>query len=149
MRSATTGAVSGCLVWIIACGVISMCLLPVSMAVGGITSTSDFAIQQTAPIVCPENTTPAVRTYASTTTDENGNRQPATAYVLQCLDASGEVVMEDPVGYAFIWMGVIAVIGLSLSAVLAFVLAAPAGVLITKFINRLKKPNPTQNIEPQ
>ena len=57
--------------------------------------------------------------------------------------------MEDPISYAFIWIGVIAVIGLVLSAVLAFVLAAPAGVLITKFINRMKKPNPTQNIEPQ
>jgi len=149
MRSATTGAVSGCLVWIIACGVISMCLLPVSMAVGGITSTSDFAIQQIAPIVCPENTTPNVRTYASTTTDENGNRQPATAYVLQCLDASGDVVMEDPISYAFIWIGIIAVIGLVLSGVLAFILAAPAGVLIAKFINRIRKPNQVENIEPR
>jgi len=63
MKSATTGAVSGCLVWVIACGVLSMCILPVSMAIGGITSVSDFAIQQTAAIVCPNNTTPDVRTY--------------------------------------------------------------------------------------
>jgi hypothetical protein len=110
---------------------------------------SDFAIQKTGSIVCPENTTPDVRTYATTTTDENGNRQPSTAYVLQCVDASGNVVKEDPVGYAFIWTGIIASIGLVFSGVLAFLFAAPAGVLITKFINRIRKPNLAENIEPQ
>jgi len=139
MKQATTGTISGCLVWIIACGVISMCILPVSMAIGGITSVSDFAIQQTGAIVCPDNTTPDVRTYATTTTDENGNRQPSTAYVLQCLDTSGNVVKEDPVGYAFLWMGIIAGIGLIVSGLLAFLLAAPAGVLIARLANRLKK----------
>jgi len=149
MKSATTGAVSGCLVWIISCGIISMCILPVSMAIGGITSVSEFAIQKTGTIVCPENTIPKVRTYATITTDENGTRQPSTAYVLQCVDAGGEILMEDPVGYAFIWIGIIVLIGLVLSGVLAFVLAAPAGVIITKFINRIKKPKMAENIEPQ
>jgi len=139
MKSSTTGAVSGCLVWIIACGVIGMCVLPVSMAIGGITSVSDFAIRQTGEFVCPENTTPDVRTYPTTTTDEFGNRQPSTAYVLQCLDSSGAVVMEDPVGYSFIWIGIITGIGLVLSGVLAFVLAAPAGMLIAKLFSKLKK----------
>ena len=148
MKSATTGAVSGCLVWIIACGVISMCILPVSTAIGGITSVSDFAIQQIGAIVCPENTTPDVRTYETTTTSD-GFTRPSTAYVLQCKDAGGEIVMEDPVGYAFIWIGILAAIGLILSGVLAFLFAAPAGVLITKFINRIKKPKMAENIEPQ
>ena len=148
MKSATTGAVSGCLVWIIACGIISMCILPVSTAVGGITAGSDFAIQQIGAIVCPENTTPDVRTYETTTTSD-GFTRPSTAYVLQCKDAGGEIVMEDPVGYAFIWIGIIVAIGLVISGVLAFVLAAPAGVLITKLVNRIRKPNPAENIEPQ
>lgn len=139
MKQATTGTISGCIVWIIACGVISMCSLPVSMAIGGITSVSDFAIQKTGAIVCPDNTTPDVRTYATTTTDENGNRQPSTAYVLQCVDASGNVVKEDPVGYAFLWIGIFAAVGLVFSGVLAFVFAAPAGVLIARLANRLKK----------
>ncbi len=148
MKQASTGVVSGCLVWIIACGVISMCIMPVSTAIGGITSVSDFAIQKTGALVCPENTTPDVRTYATTTTSD-GFTRPSTAYVLQCVDTSGEVVMEDPVGYAFIWIGIISGIGLVLSGVLAFVLAAPAGVLISKVLNRIRKPNSSQNIEPQ
>ena len=139
MKQATTGTISGCLVWIIAFGAISTCILPISMGIGGFTSVSDFAIQQTGRIVCPENTTPDVRTYATTTTDEYGNRQPSTAYVLQCVDASGDVVKEDPVGYAFLWIGIVMVIGLLITGVLAFVLAAPAGVLIAKLANRMKK----------
>jgi len=116
-----------------------MCFLPVSMAVGGMTSVTDFAIRQTGAIVCPDNTTTDVRTYATTTTDENGNRQPSTAYVLQCVDASGNVVKEDPVGYAFIWIGMITVLGLILAGVLAFIFAVPAGVLITNLAGRFKK----------
>ena len=139
MKQASTGTLSGCIVWVIAFMVIGACIVPATMIVGGITSFTDFAIQQTGRIICPENTTPDVRTYATTTTDEFGNRQPATAYVLQCKDASGEVVLEDPVGYAFLWMGILAGIGLIFSGILAFVLAAPAGVLIAKFLSRIKK----------
>ena len=139
MNSAKTGTLSGLIVWIIACGLISSCLGPAAMMVGGFTSVSDFAIQRMGALICPENTTPDVRTYATTTTDENGNRQPSTAYVLQCKDASGEVVMEDPVGYAFLWMGILVGIALILSVVLAFVFAAPAGVLIARLLGRRTK----------
>jgi len=133
MKQATTGTISGCLVWIIAFGVISMCILPISMAIGGMTSITDFAIKQTGAIVCPDNTTPKIRSFA---TYGSG---PSTTSVLQCVDAGGDVVKEDPVGFAFLWIGIIAVIGLILSGVLAFVLAAPAGVLIAKLFSKLKK----------
>ncbi len=101
MKSATTGAVSGCLVWIIAFIVISMCILPISFAGSMFTMTSDFAIRQTGTMVCPDNTTPEVRSFA---TYGSG---PSTTYVLECVDASGEVVQESPVGYAFIWIGIL------------------------------------------
>jgi len=65
MKQATTGTISGCLVWIIAFGVISMCILPISMAVGGITSVTDFAVKQTGAIVCPDSTTPKIRSFAT------------------------------------------------------------------------------------
>ena len=132
MKQAATGTISGCLVWIIAFGVISACVLPISMAVGGMTSVTNFAVKQTGAIVCPNNTTPKIRSFA---TYGSG---PSTTSVLQCVDASGNVVKEDPVGFAFLWIGIIAVIGLIISALLAFALAAPAGVLIGRFINRMK-----------
>ena len=148
MKSATTGTIAGCLVWVMACGAISMCILPVSFVTSMFTSHSDYAIQQTGVIVCPDNTTPDVRTYATTTTDENGNRQPSTAYVLQCVDAGGNVVKEDPVGYAFLWVGIFAAIGLVISGLLAFILAAPAGMLISKLFNSMKRQNIAENMEP-
>jgi hypothetical protein len=134
MKQATTGAVSGCLVWVIAFCLISLCILPISFAGSMFTMTSDFAIRQTGAIVCPDNTTPEIRSFA---TYGSG---PSTTSVLECVDASGEVVMEDPVGFAFLWIGIITVIGLLITGVLAFVFAAPAGVLIAKLIDKLKKP---------
>ena len=133
MKEATTGAISGCLIWVITFGVISMCILPVSIAVGGITSVTDFAVKQTGTIVCPDNTTPKIRSFA---TYGSG---PSKTSVLQCMNASGIVVKEDPISFAVLWIGIIAVIGLMIAALLAFALAAPAGVLIGSLINRIKK----------
>jgi len=45
MKQAATGTISGCLVWIITFGVINICILPISMAAGGMTSVTDFAVK--------------------------------------------------------------------------------------------------------
>ena len=148
MKSTSTGAVSGCIIWFIVFGLLSSCLLPVGMFIGGFTSVTDFAMKTLEPLICPDGTTAQSRSYATTTNDEFGNSQPSTAYVMQCVDANGEVVKEDPVAYAFIWIGILSGIGLILAGILAFIFAAPAGVLITRLINRNKKPNMAENIEP-
>lgn len=148
MNNKATGTLSGCVVWIIAFGILSVCILPVAMVIGSITSFSNFAMQTLEPIICPEGTTAESYSYATTTTDEYGNSQPSTAYELHCVDANGVVVKEDPVLYAFVWVGIIALIGLVIAGLLAFVLAAPIGVLITKLLNRRKKSNVETNIEP-
>jgi len=149
VKKTSTGVVSGCLVWILAFGIITACILPVSMAIGGFTSASDFAINFTGKIICPDGTTPESYFYATTTRDENGNSQPSTAYELHCVAANGEILESDPVGYAFLWIGIFIFIGIVLTGMLAFALAAPAGVLISKLLNRIKKSNVTENIEPQ
>ena len=138
MKSATAGAISGCLVWGIVFGAISTCLFPLAMMAGGFTSASSFAMQTLGPWICPSGTTAQPYSYATTTTDEFGNSRPSTAYELHCVDESGEVVKNDPVLYAFLWIGTIAIVGLAVSALLAFALAAPAGVLIGRLINRGK-----------
>jgi uncharacterized membrane protein YdjX (TVP38/TMEM64 family) len=48
-----------------------------------------------------------------------------------------------------VWIGIIALIGLVIAALLAFALAAPAGALIAKFLNRRQKSNVETNIEPE
>ncbi len=146
MKSATAGTLSGCIVWVIVFGLISACLFPVAVMVGGFTSASSFAMQTLAPLICPEGTTAESYSYATTTTDEFGNSQPSTAYELHCVDESGQVVKNDPVLYAFLWIGIIALIGLVISALLAFALAAPAGVLIGRLIGRNKKASEFSNM---
>ena len=149
MKSTTTGTISGCIVWIIVFGVISSCMLPAAMMIGGFTSASSLAIKTLAPMICPKGTTGESYSYQTTTTDDYGNPEPATAYELHCVDANGEVIKKDPILYAFLWMGIIAVIGLILAGLLAFALAAPAGVLIARLFNRGQKPAATMNIEPR
>jgi len=149
MKSARTGTISGCVVWFIVFCIISTCIIPVASMVGGFSSGSDLAVRTVGPMVCPENTTPKIHTYATTSRDDNGFETPATGYEIQCFDATGEVVKTDPVAYAFIWMGTIAAIGLILTGILAFVFAAPAGVLIARLLNRNKKDNQVINIEPK
>jgi hypothetical protein len=136
MKSATTGTISGCILGLIVFCLISSCLTPVAWFIGGFTSVTDFAMQTVGQFICPEGTSVGYRTYETTSTDQYGNRQPSTAYVLQCLEADGDVVQEDQVGYAFIWMGGLVVMGLILAGGLAFALAAPAGALIARFLNR-------------
>ena len=145
----TTGTLSGCIVWIIVFGILSLCLLPVSMVVGGFTSVSRFAMQTLESVICPAGTTAEPYSYATTTTDEFGNSQPSTAYELHCVDIDGTVVKKDPILYAFLWMGIIAFIGLGIAVLLAFAFAAPAGILIAKMLNRNKKVDIEANIEPE
>jgi hypothetical protein len=64
---------------------------------------------------------------------------PSTTSVLECVDASGNIVKEDTVSFASIWIGIIALIGLFIAALLAFAFATPARVLIGRLINRMKK----------
>ena len=136
MNAAKTGTISGCIVWIIVFGILSACIFPAAMMIGAFTSVSKFAMQTIGPIICPDGTSAESYSYATTTTDEYGNTQPSTAYELHCVDENGVILKKDPVLYAFLWMGIIAVIGLGISALFAFALAAPAGVLIAKLLDR-------------
>jgi len=149
MKKSSTGVISGCLVWILAFGVISACIVPIFSVVGSISSASNPAINFTGKFICPDGTTSESYSYSTTSRDENGVSHPATAYELHCVATNGEVLKSDPVGYAFLWTGIFIFIGIVLTAILAFALAAPAGVLISKLMNRMRKPNVAQNIEPQ
>jgi ABC-type phosphate transport system permease subunit len=147
MKNTTAGALSGCLVWLLSIAVISSCILPIFFVAGSITSFSQYAITFTGKFLCPTGTTPQGYTYATTTRDEYGNVHPATGMELHCVDQNGALIKNDPVVYAFAWIGIFAVIGLLISAILAFVFATPAGILITRLLNRRRKPDISANIE--
>jgi hypothetical protein len=146
MNNAKTTAISGCLIWFLLISIIGSCVMPVFFMVGGFSSSSDYAINTTGGWLCPEGTTPESYSYATTSRDENGFEHPATAYELHCVDSRGTVVKNDPILYAFIWIGIWAGIGLILSGVLTFIFAVPGGMLVTKLLNKMKSPRASTNI---
>jgi hypothetical protein len=140
MKSAKTGTVTGCIVWVLVFGLLCACLLPVTMIVGSITSTvtGDSVARILGPRLCPENSTAEIYTYQTTSTDSNGFETPSTAYEMRCVDSNGNVVKELGPNYAFIWTGLLGGAGLVLAAILAFLLAAPVGALIARVTNKNK-----------
>ena len=141
MKSAAAGTVSGCVVWMIVFCIMSMCSLSAVMAVGAVTATSDFTVEIMGRYLCPPDSTAETITHPSTSTDSNGNTIPSTAYEMQCVDSDGKIVRAPSPDYAFIWLGVLGAAALLLSVLFAFLLAAPAGVLIASLTNRLRKSN--------
>ena len=141
MKSETAGVASGCVIWAIVFGILATCLGSVAMLVGGLTFGTDLAVRTVGPLVCPDNTTPHVNTYATTSTDDNGIESPATGYEMQCLDEDNTVVKTDSVGFGFYWMGILVAAGAILAALLSFLVAGPAGVLIARLINKNRGAN--------
>ena len=138
MKTAKTGAISGCIIWVLLIGIVSSCIVPVFLFVATLTSFTEFAVKTMGGFLCPPETSPIRNSYQTTTRDEFGNSRPSTAYELQCVESTGEVVKRDPIMYAVIWNGAFAGVGLLAAIGLAFVIAAPAGALISKALNRTK-----------
>ncbi|GAB4499944.1 MAG: hypothetical protein OHK003_17990 [Anaerolineales bacterium] len=138
-------AVSGCLIWFVLITFIGSCIMPIAFMVGGISSTSDFAIENVGVFICPEGTAPRSHSYETTSVDEYGISQPATAYELQCEDSNGDVVETDPILYAFIWIGIVALLGVAATVILSFILAVPGGMLVTRVVNSIRVKNVLQN----
>ena len=134
MKSATTGAVSGCVVWMFMfCG-LSACLISITIPVGSfaIELSPDFIEDILGPYLCPQDSTAVI-----VTRPISGVRAASTN--LQCVDSNGIAVSEPSPDGLFIWVGIFAVTGLILSALIAFLLAAPTGVSIAYLSNRLLK----------
>lgn len=141
MNNTKTTAISGCVIWFLLISVIGSCVMPVFFMVGSFTSFSEYAIKTTGGFLCPAGTTPESYSYSSTSFDEFGTPENGTAYELHCVDASGTVVKSDPIFYAFLWIGIWALIGAVVSGLLTFVFAVPGGMLVTKLLNKLKRPS--------
>ncbi len=140
MKSAATGTLSGCVVWVIVFFALLTCLIPVAAFVGGLSSTlaAEFVAGILEPYLCTEGSHAEIITFQTTSIDDFGNAQPATGFEMQCVNAQGEITRESSPDYGFIWLGVLGLAALILSVVLAFLLAAPAGVLIARLFSGRK-----------
>lgn len=141
MKSVAAGTTSGCVLWLIAFCILSACLFPVIMFVGGFSTTlsADFVAGVVGPYLCPENSTGEIITYQTTSRDEFGTEHPATGFAMQCVDANGNIVREPSADYGFYWIAALAVLSLVAAAVLGFFFAAPIGGLVTYVGSRLRR----------
>ena len=136
MKSASTGAASGCLVWLIVFGGLSTCLCPFAAAAGGLTANFDPVVGLVGPWFCPKGSTATIHTFDTTGTDTDGTPIRTTGSEMVCVDASGTVVTNAGPTYALVWVGILLGAGLVVAAILSVVLAVPAGVAFARWSNR-------------
>ncbi|MBK8904928.1 MAG: hypothetical protein IPM53_27360 [Anaerolineaceae bacterium] len=140
MKATAVGTTSGCVIWILAFGLVSLCLCPIAVVIGTLSTTlgADTVAGILGPYLCPDESTAEVVTFQTTTTDEFGNLEPATGYELQCVNAAGDVVQEGSPDFAFYWVGLLMLVSLVVAAGLAFLVAAPLGAFIARRSSRAK-----------
>ncbi len=124
MERKSNRLLSGCLIWVVAFLLVSGCLVPASLFIGGMSTffSEDLIASTIGPFLCPENTTPAINTYESTETDVDGFPRQATYYEMVCLDSNGISIKNLGGSYALIWSGIFALLSLVLAAILSVVL---------------------------
>jgi len=139
MKATAVGATSGCIIWILAFGLVSTCLCPLAAVIGSLSSTlgAKSIVSIMEPYLCPDDSTAEVITFDTTTTDEFGNESPATGYEMQCVDAAGNVVRASNPDYAFYWVGLLALGSLIVSGGAAFLVTAPLGAFIARRRSRI------------
>jgi hypothetical protein len=139
MKSLTSGTISGCLTWVILFVVSIPCVWPLFFITLSLATHTDFSYQLMQPILCPAGTTLKVRTFDTTTTDSSHHSIGAVGHDMNCVDANDNLQKKDViVEYLLWWRGFGIIGGAIISALLAFLLAAPAGVLVARFFGRTK-----------
>jgi hypothetical protein len=132
--AAATGAVSGCVVWVILSVVPSMCLVPVACVFTLFTTTSDLAAGIIGPLVCPKGTQAQIEVAPTTYVDDQGFTRESTGREMVCVDEAGVVAARPAHLPNWIWTGLVSGAALALAAGLGLVFAAPAGVVLGRRI---------------
>lgn len=138
MKRISASALAAVLIWLIAFSVCAAILSSAAMVIAGITSTvyADSVAGILEPALCPSGSKAEIVTHQTIIHD--GTRDyPATAYEMQCVKASGEIVRAPSADYSFYWTGILVLIGMIIAAVGAGVLAVPLGAVIGKLLARV------------
>jgi len=118
MKSMKMGVGSGCVVWILLIGVLSMCILSSSIIVGIGAPPDEFTLHTTGKFLCPAGSTP--ETYV-----HEWGVDRIKDYEIYCVDADGHVMEITSTGHAFLLEGIFMLAGLIIAVGLLFAMAAP------------------------
>lgn len=136
--SKTVGAVSGCAVWAIVAALLATCLVPVACVFTLFTSSTELAARVVGPLVCPAGATATVERGLVSYVDDDGFTREAMGAEIVCVNAQGTVVARPAPLPNWLWSGLVSVAALVLAGGLAVLLAAPAGLVISRMGGRAK-----------
>jgi len=139
MNKISTSVVPSYLAWVLVFTAISICVLPISIVIGSITSTSNFAINITGKFICPADTVPKSYSYATTVENKDGKLSTAISDELHCIAYNGEILDSDATEYSSIWIVILIIFGLLITSALTILLVTPANRLVAKLINQTRK----------
>lgn len=137
--SRAAGMISGCLIWFILVGVFSSCLLPASFVAALFTSNTDLSAKIVGPMVCPAGSSAVIERVPTTFQDENGVQTQGLGAETVCANSAGQVTARPAPLPNWIWDGLMLLLFAVVSAVLALIFAAPAGVLFGNLVKRMQK----------
>ncbi|WP_298819518.1 hypothetical protein [uncultured Chloroflexus sp.] len=87
--------------------------------------------------LCPDNSEAQIITSQTTLRDRFGAERPAVNFEMQCVDERGNIVRTPSPDYAYSWIVALMMISVGVSAVLALLLAAPSGIVISLLTHRV------------
>jgi len=134
--SRAVGAVSGCAVWSIVAALLATCLVPVACVFTMFTSSTELAAGVVGPLVCPAGSSAIVERGLVSYVDDDGFTREAMGAEVVCVDAAGVVVARPAPLPNWLWSGLVIGAALVLAGGLALLLAAPAGVLLSRMTRR-------------
>lgn len=128
------------MVGLVVFGLLSTCLGPLALIGAGIFSgtRADTVAGWFAPYLCPQGTSARIVRIETTTRDFTDMPTQTTQMDMHCVDNSGNLVKNVGGLYAILFSAIAGAAALLVSAVLALILAAPAGVLLGRWISRLR-----------
>lgn len=137
--SVTVGTVSGCLIWLVLAGGLLSCLIPLAFFIPSFTKNTALSAAIVGPLVCPASSRAKIETTGDQMLDEYGNVVALSSAQTVCVNSDGQVIARPGVQADLVWGVVVILTLLVLSAVLAFIFAAPAGVIAARIMHRLMK----------
>ena len=99
---------------------------------------AETVAQWFSPYLCPQDTSARIVRFETTTRDFTDMPTQSTQLDMHCVDKSGNLVKNVGGLYGILFTAIAGAAALLVSAVLALILAAPAGVLLGRWISRLR-----------
>jgi hypothetical protein len=134
MSQRSRRTLTGWVIWLVLAAVIGSCVVPGSAFAGVLSAHTEPAIAITGRWICPAGTTPIRHDRETTSRDRYGEHR-STAHELHCRDTDGTIVLRDPFSYVVLWLGLAALVGVTVTLLSVVIAGVPGAWLINRRID--------------